>query len=745
MKARSILFILFLAVFTFANENSLIFNYSNTNDVAPSFSSSFTNEPQEPKTLTIIWSNKAPIPHGRYWAGGKGVVRDTFYVCGGRCSLGQQSTRKVHAYIPETNTWIEMPSMPAPRRAGAGGRIGNKIYYAGGRDSLNTTTATLFEFDCDTKTWTQKANMPAGRWACCGDAVGGKLYVVGDENRTGTTYEYDPTTNSWTQKATLPVGRGWSAAAGAQGKLYVFGGAGSAGVLNDCWEFDPQTNTWTQKANMPGPREYHSAVAFNDTAIFIIGGTGDGTNPVNTVWRYSVLTNTWEVETPMPTARGWTILGAYQDKIYVVGGSIDWGTTRYLAINEEGSFITYENDVGIDVIRSPSQIVSPNSQITPIAKIKNFGTLPQQDIPVYCWIDSSDVRIYEQSVTYPGPLAPNDTVLITFPVWQVGDAGNTYRITMFTNLPNDTNRGNDTLRQNTFSFLVRDTLVAPFREITPTVDGVIDSLEWRDALKVDISDVLNMQGSGARPAGSVFLYCKHDSSNVYWALDFKAKTIRENYDQFGCYLDENYSRTWTLDSSEGNHWFVWLNQDTVIYRALLGTGNIPSAYWTRWASGNGILRTSTNAGNLQFEAVVNKGALKWNYTINPEWDTVGFYAYVAAAPGNVFWGTWPTTMPGTQWNNAAAYGTLIFAGLHPPMVEEENTNILKKAIINNIFKMPLRLTNTKTLWVYDTKGSLVKKIETKKEPIVLGPNNFQSGIYFLKIDDSKPIKAVILK
>jgi N-acetylneuraminic acid mutarotase len=37
----------------------------------------------------------------------------------------------------------------------------------------------------------------------------------------------------------LPVGRGWAAAAGAGGKLYVFGGAGSAGVLNDCWEFDP--------------------------------------------------------------------------------------------------------------------------------------------------------------------------------------------------------------------------------------------------------------------------------------------------------------------------------------------------------------------------------------------------------------------------------------------------------------------------------------------------------------------------
>jgi hypothetical protein len=49
MKLRSILFILLSVIFIFANENSLIANYSRTNDVAPAFSPSFTNEPQAPK------------------------------------------------------------------------------------------------------------------------------------------------------------------------------------------------------------------------------------------------------------------------------------------------------------------------------------------------------------------------------------------------------------------------------------------------------------------------------------------------------------------------------------------------------------------------------------------------------------------------------------------------------------------------------------------------------------------------
>ncbi|MEO0097459.1 MAG: T9SS type A sorting domain-containing protein [candidate division WOR-3 bacterium] len=417
--------------------------------------------------------------------------------------------------------------------------------------------------------------------------------------------------------------------------------------------------------------------------------------------------------------------------IYTVGHASLWAWKMMVHT------YTGTSDVGVAAIRNPSAIVDPNSSITPIAVIKNFGAQSQSNIPVYFWIDSSNVRIYNRDINFPGPLNPGETARVTFPNWFTGPAGINYQITCFTNLGNDTNRTNDTLKQRTTTFLVRDTLIAPFAQVSPNIDGNIQQSEWYDALKWDISDVLNMQGSGPRPAGSVFLYVKHDSNNVYWALDFVAKNTRDNYDQFGCYLDENYSRTWATDSSEGNHWFVWLNQDTVVYRALIGPGNIPSAYWVRWASGNGISRASTVSGHLQFEAVVAKGTQKWNYNINTICDTVGFYVYASAGPtGNDMWGTWPTTMPGSNWNNAATYGTLIF-GSQPSAISETQIITFKKSK-NNIFRMPLILKDVENISIYDATGKLLRRInKIDKELIWDGKDNkgnfLSYGIYFLKL------------
>ncbi len=718
-------------------------------------SSPVSLDPTEEITWRIIDSSPPP---GRYWCPATGVVRDTIYFLGGRADGGYaNSVRSIYAYVPSTNTWINtgLPTLLRTRRAGAGGVIGNKIYVAGGRDSTHTTLNTCEEFDVDTKTVTQKANMPSGRWACCGAVANDKLYVIGDENRTGTTYEYDPVQNTWTTKASLPVGRGWAAAAGAGGKVYVCGGSDASGnALSDCWEFDPVQNTWTQKANMPGPRIYHSVVSYYDTVIFVIGGSVTGTsNADSIVYKYHISTNTWTTETPMNIPRGWLMTNVCNGKIYATYGS-NATTPTYLKANEEGSFLPpAARDVGISAIRNPLRIVDPSTNITPIAVVKNFGASSQSNIPIYCWIDSSNVRIYNRDINFPGPLNPGETARVSFPDWLTGPAGTNYQITIFTALENDSNQTNDTAKQTTTTFLVRDTLIAPFTQITPNIDGNIQESEWGDALKWDISDVLNMQGSGPRPAGSVFLYVKHDSNNVYWALDFVAKTTRDNYDQFGCYLDENYSRTWTTDSSEGNHWFVWLNQDTVIYRALIGTGNIPSAYWTRWASGNGISRASTASGHLQFEAVVAKGTQKWNYTINPTNDTVGFYVYVAAGPtGNDMWGTWPTTMPGSNWNNAAAYGTLIFSYLAD--VSEEKAIILKEIKTNNILRIPLTVKNAKSLSLYDATGKLVVNLHNNTEKNLYWNGKDKNGkfvpngIYFLKIKTEESeitTKAVILR
>jgi hypothetical protein len=104
-------------------------------------------------------------------------------------------------------------------------------------------------------------------------------------------------------------------------------------------------------------------------------------------------------------------------------------------------------DVGVNQILAPGSIVTPGS-IQPKAKIRNYGTDPQSNIPVTCWIDSGATRVYTASANYAGPLAPGATADVPFsPNWPA--VGGTYNVTMFTSLGGDLNAGNDTMRGQT--------------------------------------------------------------------------------------------------------------------------------------------------------------------------------------------------------------------------------------------------------------------------------------------------------
>ncbi|MEN9978878.1 MAG: kelch repeat-containing protein [candidate division WOR-3 bacterium] len=398
----------------------------------------------------MVWtSRQSSPPPGRYWCPGTGVVRDTVYFLGGRIDYGggnTNSTRTIWAYVPATNSWITtgLPTLLVPRRAGGGGRIGNKIYVAGGRDSTHTTLNTCEEFDVDTKTVTSKASMPgAGCWACASAVAGNKLYIIGDENNSGNTYEYDPAANQWYTKASLPAGRGWAAAAGAQGRVYVFGGSDAAGnTLSDCWEFNPANNTWTQKAAMPGPRIYHSAVTYNDTLIFVIGGANDGAGYSDSlVYCYHVPSNTWRIMTPMPTSRGWLMANQVGDAIYASLGS-DCSTPTYLTVNEMARFL--QHDVGVARL-SPANRTPPNQRAVFRMLVKNYGEANEDftvRMVVYDSIAGNNVIEDEKPVT---GLGPGDSLWVVFdsltPV-----TGNVYLVTASVTLTGDENPANDTLR-----------------------------------------------------------------------------------------------------------------------------------------------------------------------------------------------------------------------------------------------------------------------------------------------------------
>ncbi|MBM3315869.1 hypothetical protein FJY71_08560, partial [candidate division WOR-3 bacterium] len=105
------------------------------------------------------------------------------------------------------------------------------------------------------------------------------------------------------------------------------------------------------------------------------------------------------------------------------------------------------HDVGVSRIIAPGTSINPGSY-APVARVTNFGTSPESNIPVTCWVDSGATRVYNQTTSHPGPLQPGTRAEVTFPMWNTGPAGASYTVTMFTGLPGDLVPGNDTSRQS---------------------------------------------------------------------------------------------------------------------------------------------------------------------------------------------------------------------------------------------------------------------------------------------------------
>ena len=100
------------------------------------------------------------------------------------------------------------------------------------------------------------------------------------------------------------------------------------------------------------------------------------------------------------------------------------------------------NDVGVAQITYPGATVQIGANVQPKGRIKNYGLAAQTNVPVTCWIDSLGVRIYNQTVTI-SYIGAGETASAIFPNWLVGSGPN-YDMTMFTNLPTDSWRLNDT-------------------------------------------------------------------------------------------------------------------------------------------------------------------------------------------------------------------------------------------------------------------------------------------------------------
>ncbi|MCL6465548.1 MAG: T9SS type A sorting domain-containing protein [candidate division WOR-3 bacterium] len=97
------------------------------------------------------------------------------------------------------------------------------------------------------------------------------------------------------------------------------------------------------------------------------------------------------------------------------------------------------HDVGVEQIVSPLDTTPPGN-ITPAAKITNFGTFPETNFKIFFSAFRSGTREYLDSAVCPG-LEPAETALVTFRVWQASRG--TYLVRCSTALVGDLEPGND--------------------------------------------------------------------------------------------------------------------------------------------------------------------------------------------------------------------------------------------------------------------------------------------------------------
>jgi N-acetylneuraminic acid mutarotase len=127
------------------------------------------------------------------------------WVVGGFNSADKASTNTVQIYDTATNTWSNGTSLPSAIYSGAGFKVNNTLYIAGGMGGGNNVLSSVYAIAMNGGTWTAKAAMPSVN-ANMGVTVGndGQAYLIGGSPSAGlfstavnTTFIYNPESNVW--------------------------------------------------------------------------------------------------------------------------------------------------------------------------------------------------------------------------------------------------------------------------------------------------------------------------------------------------------------------------------------------------------------------------------------------------------------------------------------------------------------------------------------------------------------------
>jgi len=240
------------------------------------------------------------------------------------------------AYLPLTDQWISLASMPIPRYRHSAVSVGTTMYLLGGRDVNDTIIQTVDVYDSVGNTWTTlKGLWTAATSDLVAASVGTAIYAISgyhaDYSVSGDVWVLDTITQTWSNGQIPPMStpRGDACAVEINSEVYVFGGFydNFCSPLDSLEVYNLTTNQWTTKAPLHKPRgDAGCGVQHNE--FHAIGGEQKNNLtgctkydvPISDVEHYDADTNTWIDETSLPNVRFRFAAASFGNTFYIIGG-----------------------------------------------------------------------------------------------------------------------------------------------------------------------------------------------------------------------------------------------------------------------------------------------------------------------------------------------------------------------------------------------------------------------------------------
>ena len=187
-----------------------------------------------------------------------------------------------------TDTYTDLPALPAARGGGALVALGRELHFFGGSDSARADAGSHWALDLDNLAagWVARASLPVATNHVAGVVFNGLIYAIGGQQnqddaaiQRAEVQAYDPATDRWTARAPLPLARSHitSATLVRDGRIIVVGGLGPGNtVLNKVSSYDPVANVWKDLTALPSGRLSGVSDVLPDGRIIFTTGAGGG-------------------------------------------------------------------------------------------------------------------------------------------------------------------------------------------------------------------------------------------------------------------------------------------------------------------------------------------------------------------------------------------------------------------------------------------------------------------------------------